>query len=145
MKIARGIRNNNPLNIRRTPSDKWRGLARMQCDKSFCQFSQMEWGWRAAFRLLTNTYYDKYQLQTIRSIVSRWAPSADGNDTMGYISNVCRLLGIAPDEPLGDPHLYPARWIMLGAAMAFQENGYNSVDIFEMLRGWNLMAPDSRL
>ncbi len=140
MKIARGIRNNNPLNIRRTAKDRWQGLSDLQSDRAFCQFVTMEWGWRAAFRLLTNTYYKQYGLQTIRTIVSRWAPSDDHNDTKGYIWNVCRLTGIAPDEPLGPPNLRPARWIMLGAAMGVQENGFGSVDIFEMLRGWDMMG-----
>jgi len=140
MKIARGIRNNNPLNIRRTAKDRWQGLAAVQRDSAFCQFETMEWGWRAAFRLLTKTYYGKYQLQTIRTIANRWAPPGDYNDTEAYISNVSRLTGIAPDDPLGPPNLRPARWIMLGAAMGVQENGFGSVDIFEMLRGWNLMG-----
>lgn len=44
----RGIRNCNPLNIRRSAA-KWKGLCAQQNDASFCQFESMEWGWRAAF------------------------------------------------------------------------------------------------
>ena len=54
MSIARGIRNNNPLNIRRS-ADKWQGLKAQQEDREFFQFSEMKWGWRAAFRLLCHT------------------------------------------------------------------------------------------
>ena len=70
---SRGIRNNNPLNIRRS-RDQWKGLSKTQNDPSFCQFESMEWGWRAAFWLLTRTYYHTYRLFTIRAIVQKWAP-----------------------------------------------------------------------
>ena len=54
--LPRGIRNNNPLNIRRG-KDQWQGLRAQQTDASFCQFESLEYGWRAAFYLLTRTYY----------------------------------------------------------------------------------------
>ena len=79
MSIPRGIRNNNPLNIRRTGKDQWKGLSKTQSDRSFCQFETLEWGWRAAFYLLTRTYYHKYRLYTIRGIISRWAPLCENN------------------------------------------------------------------
>ena len=46
--LPRGIRNNNPLNIRRTAKDQWKGLRAQQTDASFCQFESLEFGWRAA-------------------------------------------------------------------------------------------------
>ncbi len=50
MTTPRGIRNNNPLNIRRT-RDKWKGMKALQSDAQFAQFESMEWGWRAALAL----------------------------------------------------------------------------------------------
>ena len=141
MSLPRGIRNNNPLNIRRTAKDQWKGLAEVQNDRAFCQFETMEYGWRAAFYLLTRTYYHKYRLYTIRGIISRWAPSSE-NDTRGYIENVSRLTGINPDEPIGIPSEKPSRWMMVGVAMAIQETGTTSLDYFPMLRGWELMRLD---
>ena len=135
--LPRGIRNHNPLNIRRS-KDQWKGLAERQQDAAFCQFKSLEYGWRAAFYLLTRTYYHKYRLYTIRTIIRRWAPSSE-NDTEAYIANVVRLTSIGPDEPLGIPSDQPARWMMLGAAMAIQENGTSSLDYFAMLRGWDLL------
>ena len=135
--LPRGIRNHNPLNIRRTGKDQWKGMAEVQTDRAFVQFKSLEYGWRAAFYLLTRTYYHKYRLYTIRSIINRWAPSCE-NDTSAYVANVSRLTGIDPDEPLGIPSMQPARWMMLGAAMAIQENGTTSMDYFAMLRGWEL-------
>ena len=158
--LPRGIRNNNPLNIRRTAKDEWKGLRAQQTDANltsgrlssrsanskqasvcshydaeFCQFESLEYGWRAAFYLLTRTYYHKYRLFTIRAIINKWAPPQE-NLTATYIQNVCRLTGIPPDEPIGIPSDQPARWMAVGIAMAIQENGIESLDYFAMLRGW---------
>ena len=138
--LPRGIRNNNPLNIRRG-KDQWKGLRAQQQDAAFCQFETLEYGWRAAFYLLTRTYYHKYRLYTIRKIIGKWAPPGE-NHTEAYIGNVSRLTGIAPDEPIGIPSDQPARWIMLGLAMAIQENGPDSIDHFALLRGWTLSRQD---
>ena len=132
--LPRGIRNNNPLNIRRTAKDQWQGLRAQQTDSAF---ERLEYGWRAAFYLLTRTYYHKYRLYTIRMIINRWAPPHE-NVTATYIENVCRLTGITPDEPIGIPSDQPARWMALGVAMAIQENGTDSLDYFAMLKGWTL-------
>ena len=136
--LPRGIRNNNPLNIRRS-KDQWQGMKKVQSDTQFCEFETLDWGWRAAFKLLTRTYYHQYRLYTIRTIISRWAPPNE-NNTRVYIENVSRLTGIGPDEPLGIPSDKPARWIALGLAMAIQENGQTSIDYFAMLRGWSLLS-----
>ena len=138
--LPRGIRNNNPLNIRRG-KDQWKGLRAQQQDAAFCQFETLEYGWRAAFHLLTRTYYHKYHLYTIRKIIGKWAPPGE-NQTEAYIRNVSRLTGIDPDEPIGIPSDQPARWIMLGLAMAIQENGPDSIDHFALLRGWTLSRQD---
>ena len=140
MSLPRGIRNNNPLNIRRS-KDQWKGLADAQTDRAFCQFETLEYGWRAAFYLLTRTYYHKYRLYTIRTIIRRWAPPGE-NNTEAYIANVSRLTGIDPDEPIGIPSERPSRWMMVGVAMAIQEDGTDSLDYFAMLRGWEMCRND---
>ena len=142
MSLPRGIRNCNPLNIRRS-KDKWKGMKALQSDAQFVQFESLEWGWRAAFYLLTRTYYHKYRLFTIRAIVTKWAPAIE-NNTKAYIANVSRLTGIDPDEPIGIPSDQPARWIAVGIAMAIQENGTESLDYFAMLRGWALCRQDAQ-
>ena len=138
--LPRGIRNNNPLNIRRS-KDQWKGLSKTQNDRSFCQFESLEYGWRAAFYLLTRTYYHKYRLYTIRGIISKWAPTCE-NDTRSYVQNVSRITGIDPDEPIGIPSEKPSRWMAVGVAMAIQENGTSSIDWFAMLRGWEMCRQD---
>lgn len=82
---TRGIRNNNPANIRR--GCNWKGLTEMQTDKEFCQFTSMTWGVRALLATL-RTYVVRHHLHTVREIVTRWAPPSDGNDTEKYIKFV---------------------------------------------------------
>ena len=82
---TRGIRNNNPANIRR--GCNWKGLAKTQTDREFCQFVTMTWGVRALLVTL-RTYVVKHHLHTVREIITRWAPSSDGNNTEAYIKFV---------------------------------------------------------
>ncbi len=134
----RGIRNNNPLNIRLS-NDKWQGQVlpqRGSGEGAFCQFSGMEWGWRAAFRILTNTYYNKYKLRTIRAIVSRWAPNNE-NNTAAYIRHVSDYTGIGPDKVLASPKECPTDWLLIGYAMAVVENG-KALPAVPMLKGFAL-------
>jgi hypothetical protein len=58
------------------------------------------------------------------------------------VQNVARLTGIDPDKPLGIPSESPSVWMMVGVAMAIQENGTSSIDYFAMLRGWELCRQD---
>ena len=135
--LPRGIRNNNPLNIRRS-KDQWQGLRAQQTDASFCQFETLEYGWRAAFYLLTRTYYHKYRLYTIRMIINKWAPPNE-NLTSTYIANVSRLTGIPPDEPIGIPSDQPQRWMMLGG------EGGGCFDSPSLCRGQTKKNPRSSL
>ena len=82
---SRGIRNNNPANIRR--GCNWKGLVEKQTDREFCQFVTMTWGVRALLITL-RTYVKKYHLHTVREIITRWAPPSDGNNTEKYIEFV---------------------------------------------------------
>lgn len=84
--LPRGIRNNNPLNIRL--GDNWQGLCKEQTDKAFCQFVSMEYGLRAAFIILFN--YLKKKVDTPDKIIKRWAPPSE-NKTESYIEFVCAI------------------------------------------------------
>lgn len=95
-KIARGERNNNPGNIRH--GAKWQGLASTQIDKDFCQFISPEYGIRAIYKLI-QTYQNKYGLNTIKSIIYRYAPPNE-NNTLGYIERVSKEIGIESNKPI---------------------------------------------
>ncbi len=88
---ARGIRNDNPLNIRHGKS-QWVGMREKQTDKAFVQFTERKYGYRAAFVLMRG-YITKGK-DTIGKIIAKWAPSSDGNNTQSYISYVSRSTGI---------------------------------------------------
>lgn len=98
----RGIRNNNPGNIRRS-KDKWQGLSSQQTDEDFFVFSDATYGIRAIARLLIN-YQDKYDLTQIAQIVRRWAPVTE-NDTQAYIDHVVSLTGFSAYSSL-DMHKF---------------------------------------
>lgn len=88
---TRGIRNNNPCNIRRTKT-RWLGQVDSEREKSFVVFSDRIYGYRATFKLLHN--YLNQGVNTIGKIISRWAPSSDGNNTQSYIRHVSQTTGI---------------------------------------------------
>ena len=90
----RGIRNNNPLNIRRTQTTTWWGQKTENLkDPAFCEFTEMKYGYRAAFRLLMK-YYRKYGLHSVQAIINRWAPPSDGNATNAYVKQVVAALDV---------------------------------------------------
>lgn len=97
-KLPRGIRNNNPRNIRW--GDNWQGLKQdgKQQDPSFCVFTNAVYGIRALAKILIN-YKKLYGLKTIRSIISRYAPPNE-NQTQVYIQSVSKQIGRYPDEPI---------------------------------------------
>ena len=138
LKLPRGLRNNNPLNIRLS-SDRWQGQVlpqRGSGEGAFCVFESMAYGWRAAFVILCKTYYGKYKLKTIRALITRWAPPKE-NNTEAYIRRVTDYAGIGPDKVLGSPKECPADWLLIGYAMAVVENG-QALPAVPMLKGWEL-------
>jgi len=94
---TRGIRNNNPGNIRRG-SSQWQGMSAEQTDKEYIQFDNPVYGIRALAKLLKN-YQSRYGLKTIREIINRWAPPSE-NDTGAYVANVSRIVGVNPDAEI---------------------------------------------
>lgn len=101
MNQPRGIRNNNPLNIRK--GNNWLGEISPQSDKEFEQFESMTMGVRAGLKILRNyiTGYDGHRqpIDTIEGIITRWAPPSE-NDTRKYIDRVSALTGIHPRQTL---------------------------------------------
>lgn len=92
-KIPRGIRNNNPLNIRKSPN-LWQGKVQSS-DPDFETFSSLAYGIRAAF-VCVRSYIKRFRslciTPTVSKIIERWAPSSE-NDTRAYITTVSRHSG----------------------------------------------------
>ena len=145
----RGLRNNNPLNIRHS-ADRWQGARKKQTDPSFVQFKTMAYGYRAAWRTL-QTYYERFCMQskpfTVRNIISRWAPPTE-NDTEAYIRTILRLSGIGGKENLLPPANASSygRLSKLIGSMTVMENGIrmNQVDEEAIAEGYRLAFPENQ-
>jgi len=145
----RGIRNNNPLNIRRSAT-RWQGAREEQKDKSFVQFKTMAYGYRAAWKIL-QSYYERFCTQgqsfTLKNIIGRWAPPTE-NDTESYIKGVMKLSSIGGKENLLPPSNASSygRLSRLMAAMTVMENGIRmeQVDTEAICQGYKLAFPNNR-
>lgn len=102
---TRGVRNNNPFNIKLT-SDHWKGqLSRSEStDVTFVQFRSMYFGLRAGVLLLKN--YIDMGYNTISDIISRYAPPNE-NFTKNYIQYVSSFLAadFDPEDNLPFPDI----------------------------------------
>lgn len=113
----RGIRNNNPGNIRL--GDPWQGLVSHQTDSAFCQFTTPTYGIRALCRVLIS-YQDKYGLRSIKDIINRWAPPNE-NNTGAYVEAVAKATRHSPTTQL-DMHAYEDLKAV-ASAIIVHENG----------------------
>lgn len=93
--VPKGIRNNNPGNLRRT-KEPWQGQATEQTDPDFIIFSSPVWGIRAIMKILL-TYQIKYKLKTIRELINRYAPPSE-NDTEAYAMAIAKRLNLEIDD-----------------------------------------------
>lgn len=132
--IPRGIRNNNPGNIRWGAD--WQGLKKdgKSQNPSFCVFISPEYGIRALAKLLRN-YQRLYGLNTPRKIINRYAPPNE-NQTQAYIQSVAQQLGIQPDTPV-DLNEEATLLVFIKAIIRF-ENGIQPYDTETILKGIRL-------
>ena len=93
---TRGARNHNPLNIR--IGNTWLGEVANPTESEFEQFVSDFYGLRAAFIILRR-YIRRYHKDTIRKIISTWAPATE-NKTDLYISFVSTNTSIDPDATI---------------------------------------------
>ena len=144
--MSRGIRNNNPLNIRRS-ADRWDGARTEQTDQSFVQFVNMAYGYRAAWKVL-ESYWKHFRKNrspfTVASIIHRWAPPGE-NDTSNYVRTVLSLTSLGGKENLPRPFAGIAidKLVRLLAAMTTMECGipYKQVDTKAIYEGYELAFP----
>jgi len=124
----RGIRNNNPLNIR-VSNDQWQGA--VGDDGAFIKFNLASMGIRAAARILKN-YRDKYGLNTVSGIINRWAPPVE-NDTESYVASVAGKVGVGAEQLLEESD-YPS----LIMAMIYHENGQQPYPVDVIREGFEM-------
>lgn len=124
--IPRGIRNNNPGNLRKSAA-AWRGKI-AGTDPDFETFDTAHNGIRATAKQLL-AYEDVHGLRTVRGIINRWAPPVE-NNTSAYVTAVAREMNVGIDEPIST---HSARTLSnLVTAIIRHENGQQPYTIPEI-------------
>lgn len=122
MKEIRGIRNNNPMNIRK--GNSWKGERPVQQDVDFEEFVSMEYGLRAGFKLMRNHITGfkgtRPKMNTIQKLIGVWAPRTE-NATDRYVRVVCQRTGYSPQQII-DP-TNSVMMIAIAQAMVYVECG----------------------
>lgn len=99
MAMPRGIRNNNPGNLKDFGID-WKGLVpdSTRFDPVMCVFTAPHWGIRAMGRDLT-TDYNRDGQRTIAALIAEYAPGSE-NNTAAYINAVAKEMSLSPEAVL---------------------------------------------
>lgn len=116
MALPRGIRNNNPGNIKKT-NDNWVGMSPIQSDDTFVKFTHPKYGVRAMAKII-KTYRARNVVYLV-DIISEWAPATE-NDVGAYVSNIEKITGI-----YGNQVIYDNMIADLLKGIIRVENGFN--------------------
>ena len=89
----------------------------------FQQYASPEEGIAAADSNL-KSYGEKHGINTLRGVISRWAPPTDKNDTEAYINTVAQKVGLDPNQKidLSDP---VQRHVISGAMFTVEKGAKN--------------------
>lgn len=134
----RGIRNNNPLNIRYNPRNNWVGQTGN--DGQFCVFSASKYGIRAAVKILQK-YAGNDGKITIFEIINKWAPRTDGNNTEMYIEKVCHAMCLRETDTIDVHQRYTVVllfWFMAIVECTSKALQASNINIYDFILGFNL-------
>lgn len=128
----RGIRNNNPGNIRLSDT-AWQGKIpnNQNTDREFEQFIDMVHGIRASI-INTRTWINRGK-NTVRSLISTWSPPNE-NNTEAYIKGVVKQTGFTEYQTL---HPTKAYLMPLVKAISLHENG-QQISNSEFESAWSI-------
>lgn len=135
--LPRGMRNNNPGNIRINSSNHWLGKVRptQNTDGAFEQFITYGHGVRAMIKLVRDTYITRDGLDSIELIITKWAPSNE-NDTTAYINMVSKKMGKNRNAALNTDYQTMKSLLQ---AIALHENGRSDALTDAMFAlGWSM-------
>ncbi|MEQ1968561.1 hypothetical protein ABLA30_16430 [Xenorhabdus nematophila] len=98
---TRGERNNNPLNMnfakqKNAVLEHGKGARFAKFDTVYNGLERTAWQLRRYFNGLT----DNVKRQSVETIVKKWSPKEDGNDTEVYIQRVAKRLGVGRSDKL---------------------------------------------
>lgn len=123
--LPRGLRNNNPLNIR-ISSTPWQGKITENTDGAFEQFISLEYGLRAGL-VNIRTYIKRDRLNSISVIIPKWAPALDGNDVRAYVRLVSDKSGVPATRRMSYNDRYELchivwamAWVECGQEISFE-------------------------
>ena len=123
--VPRGIRNNNPLNLRYIdPAHAWNG--QVGNDGGYGVYDSPESGIRAGSKQLQKDYSVGND-NTLRALITSWAPPTE-NNTDAYITDVASQTGLDPDTLLDLNSNLP----VIVAAMIYHENGQQPYAISDL-------------
>ena len=114
--MTRGLKNNNPGNIRIAHGTTWQGQAQVQTDPSFVVFAAPEWGIRAIVRIMRS--YKRANIDTLDAAINRWAPPNE-NNSVAYVDAVCEDCQVNPYDHIDLDTIMP----QLVKAIIRHENG----------------------
>lgn len=134
MDLPRGIRNNNPGNLKITPVE-WKGKIPVSenTDGIFEQFENFIWGLRAMMLDIRNDIFEGKD--NLEKLIYEYAPPSE-NDTEKYIEDVELWSGISRYQQLTGGKQQMGRLI---PAMVQKENGMNPVSQKIFNRAWNIL------
>ena len=97
--LPRGLRNNNPGNLR-ISNINWKGKIsnNQNTDKAFEQFSTIHYGIRAMITDVANDITIK-KLNTLTKLINSYAPPTE-NDTINYINFVSKQTNLQPNQTI---------------------------------------------
>lgn len=140
--LPRGLRNNNPGNIRWAKMFKQYGATPESSgdNPGFAVFPSMEEG-VAQMRNQIGRYQTESKwgkIDTVRDIIAKWAPP-DENNTKQYIDFVAKQLGVNPTDHLGLLTGKQVSTVM--KAISVMENGNQAKTIFPVID--KVLAPET--
>lgn len=134
-KLPRGLRNNNPFNIKKS-SQPWKGKITIlpyddfPSEQVFEVFSSLKYGVRAGLKLLYNYVY-LYKLDTVYKVLERFAPRCE-NALDVYVEYVENTISNYSATKLHQPYLQGSSLIgkrniffIMCYAIIRYENGIN--------------------
>ncbi len=117
----RGIRNNNPGNLKHIQGIDWEGALGEDSD-DFLVFESADYGLRALARLL-HTYAAHDGVRTIDQLIGRYAPGGV-TSVDHYAKFVADDVGVSPCQTIDVDHLIP----LIMRAIIWFENGKDPYD-----------------
>jgi len=142
MKKSRGMRNNNPLCVKKQKAS-FIGKASVQFDTQLVTFKSMAYGYRMAWKYLESIRV-KLAAKDFRfnvgNVIYAWFPSYDGYDTEGIIERVTRMTDLNRMENLPLPEQTSKRNAILLKALTAVLNDmeYEKVEMKEIEEGYRL-------